>query len=110
MELYKDGSLKHCYSVDRAPRRIQEFDQIIVESYREDSKFMNTLLLARFFPDRSLILQNLTVIESQGTVSKSQSLTGRDELVQAVYKYFTIPKEFTMDVVKDIGQFDDAWN
>ena len=110
MELYKDGSLKHCYSVNPAPRQIQEFYQIIVESYREDSKFMNTLLLARFFPDRSLILQNLTVIESQGTVSKSQSLTGRDELVQAVYKYFTIPKEFTMDVVKDIGQFDDAWN
>jgi hypothetical protein len=92
------------------PRQIQEFDHIIVDSYREDSTFRNALLLARFFPDRSLVLHNLTVIESHGIVSRSQSLTSRDELVQAAYEYFAIPKEFTMDVVKDIGQFDDAWN
>jgi len=110
MELYRNRSLKHSYSVNPVPRQIQEFDHIIVDSYREDSTFMNALLMARFFPDRSLVLYNLTVIESQGTVSRSQSLASRDELVQAAYEYFTIPKEFTMDVVKDIGQFDDAWN
>ena len=110
MELYRDGNLKHSYLVNPVPRQIQEFDHIIVDSYREDSTFMNALLLARFFPYRSLVLHNLTVIESQGTVSRSQILTSRDELVQAAYEYFTIPKEFTMDVVKDIGQFDDAWN
>jgi hypothetical protein len=72
--------------------------------------FMNALLLARFFPDRSIVLHNLTVIESQGTVSKSQVLTGLDDLVQAAYEYFRIPEEFTMDVVKNIRQFDHAWN
>jgi N-hydroxyarylamine O-acetyltransferase len=110
MELHRDGSLKHSYLVNPVPRQIQEFDHIIVDSYREDSTFMNALLLARFFPYRSLVLHNLTVIESQGTVSRIQILTSRDELVQAAYEYFMIPKEFTMDVVKDIGQFDDAWN
>ena len=105
MELYRDGSLKHSYSVNPVPRQIQEFDQIIVDSYREDSTFMNALLLARFFPDRSLVLHNLTVIESQGTSSRSRILTSRDELVQAAYEYFAIPKEFTRDVVNDIGQF-----
>jgi arylamine N-acetyltransferase len=110
MELYRDGNLKHSYLVNPVPRQIQDFDHIIVDSYREDSTFMNALLLARFFPSRSLVLHNLTVIESQGTVSRSQILNSRDELVQAVYKYFTIPKKFTMDVVKDIRQFKDAWH
>lgn len=110
MELYRDGSLKHSYLVNPLPRQIQEFDHIIADSYREDSTFINALLLARFFPSRSLVLHNLTMIESQGTVSKSHFLNNRDELVQAAYQYFSIPKELTMDVVKDIGQFKDAWN
>ncbi len=110
MELYRYGKLKHCYLVHPVPRVIQEFDQIIVDSYREDSTFMNALLLARFFPDRSLVIHNLTVIESQGSVSKSQVLTSRDELVQAAYKYFSIPKEFTMDAVRDIELSGDVWN
>jgi len=109
MELYRDGILKHSYLVNPVPRQIQEFGHIIVDSYREDSTFMNALLLARFFPNRSLVLHNLTVIESQGTLSRSQILTSLDELVQAAYEYFRIPKEFTMEVVKDIGQFDHAW-
>jgi N-hydroxyarylamine O-acetyltransferase len=110
MELYRNGSLKQSYLVNPEPRQIQEFDHVIVDSYREDSTFMNAILLARFFPNRSIVLHNLTVIESQGTVSKSQVLTGLDDLVQAAYEYFRIPKEFTRDVVKDIGKFEDAWN
>ena len=110
MELHKDGILKHCYSVRPEPRQIQEFDQIIADSYREDSTFMNALLLARFFPNRSLVLRNLTVTESQGAESRSQILSSRDELVQAAYEYFRIPREFTMDLVKDIRQFGNAWN
>lgn len=110
LELHRDGSLKHSYLVNPAPRQIQEFDHIIVDSYRDDSTFMNALLLARFFPDRSLVLHNLTMIESQGTISRNKILTSRDELVQAAYENFEIPKKFTMDVVKDIEHFEDVWN
>ena len=110
MELYREGSLKQIYSVNPVPRQIQEFDHIIVESYREDSTFMNALLLARFFPERSLVLHNLSLIESQGTVSRSRDLTSRDALIQTAFKYFAIPKEFTTDVVNDIEQFNDVWN
>jgi len=110
MDLYRNGSLKDSYLVNPKPRQIKEFNQIIIDSYREDSTFMNALLIARFFPYGSLVLHNLTMIESKGTISRSQNLTSRDELVQAAYEYFSIPKEFTMDVVNDIGQFDDAWN
>ena len=110
MELYRDGSLKHRYNVNPKPRHVQEFDQVIADSYRKDSTFMKAILLARFFPNRSLVIHNLTMIESHGTKSSIRVLKDRDELVQAVSKYFLIPEEFTRDVVQDIDQFNDAWN
>jgi len=110
MELYRNESLKQSYQLNPAPRQIQEFNQVIVDSYGDHSTFMNALLLVRFFPDRSIILHNLTLIESRGTISRSHILTGREELVQAAHEHFQIPEEFTMDVVNDIEQFGDAWS
>ena len=110
MELYRNGSLKHGYQVNPKPRQIKEFSQIIVDSFREDSTLMNALLVARFFPGRSRVLHNLTLIESQGTVSRSQILSSREELVQAAFDYFEIPEEYTMDIVNDIEHFGDAWS
>jgi len=110
MELYREGSLKQIYLVNPVPRQIQEFDLIIAGSYREDSTFMNALLLARFFPDRSLVLHNLSLIESQGTVSKSQNLNSRDEIIQAAFEYFAIPTKFTIEAVNEIEQFSDVWS
>ena len=63
MELYRDGKLSHGYLAKPAPRQIHEFEQAIADSYREDATFMNALLLARFFPNRSVVIHNLTVIE-----------------------------------------------
>jgi arylamine N-acetyltransferase len=109
MELYRDGNLKHGYVAKPRPRQIREFEQVIVDSYRDGATFMNALLLARFFPNRSLVIHNLAVIESQGTESSIRTLASQDELGQAVYEHFAIPKEFTEDVVRGLGQLGDAW-
>jgi hypothetical protein len=71
---------------------------------------MNALLLARFFPGRSVVIDNLNVIESEGTASSIKTLTSLDELVQAIHEYFAIPLEFIKDAVNDLGQLKDAWN
>jgi len=109
IELYRDENLKHGYLAKPVSRQIQEFEQVIVDSYREDATFMNALLLVRFFPNRSLVIHNLTVIESQGTVSNTRTLASLDELGQVVYEYFTIPKELTEDALREVGQLGDAW-
>jgi N-hydroxyarylamine O-acetyltransferase len=110
MELYRDGSLKHGYCVNPAPRQIHEFRKQIEDSYRAESTFMNTLLLARFFPGRSLVLHNLTLIESQGTATKSHTLNGRDELVQAINDYFSISGELSETIVMSMPLSGSAWN
>ena len=110
MELYRDGNLNHGYSAKPAPRQIHEFEQVIADSYWEDATFMKALLLARFFPNRSLVIHNLTVIESQGTASSIRTLTGQEELGQVVLEYFGIPEEFTLEAVNGLGQLKDAWS
>lgn len=109
MELFRDGTLKHGYLVKPGPRQIHEFEQIIGDSYRKDATFMNALLLVRFFPNRSLVIHNLSVIESQETVSNMRTLPSQDELGQVIYEYFGIPKEFTKDASREVGQLGDAW-
>jgi len=110
LELYRDGDLKHGYVAKPAPRRIADFRAVIADSYRAEATFMNAILLARFFPDRFLVIHNLTVIESRGTVSDIRKLAGRDELVQIVAERFGIPPRFTSDAVSGLGQLGDAWN
>ena len=71
---------------------------------------MNALLLARFFPNCSLVIHNLTVIESQGTTSSIQSLASKEELGQVVSERFGIPEEFTLEAVNELGQLRDVWS
>jgi len=110
MELHRDGILKHGYLAKPMPRQIEEFEQVVADSYRDDATFMNAFLLARFFSDRSIVIHNLTVIESHGTESRIQTLTNQEDLGQAIDDHFGIPAEITADVVKDLGQLADAWN
>lgn len=110
MELYRDGILKHGYLVKPMSRQIHEFEHVISDSYREEATFMNALLLARFFPDRSLVIHNMTVIESQGCLSSTRTLASQEELAQVVFECFQIPSEFTVDVMNGLGQLEDAWS
>lgn len=110
LELYRDGNLKHGYLAKPIPRQLHDFEQGIADSYCEDATFMNALLLARFFPNRSLVIHNLTVIESQGTVSSIRTLASHDELGRVIFECFGIPIEFTIDAMNELGQLEDAWS
>ena len=106
----RDGNLKHGYVAKPVPKQIGDFKQIIDDSYRDEATFMNAILLARFFPDRSLVIHNLTVIESQGTESSVRTVADRSGLVQIISECFGIPQRFTRDAVHGLGQLGDAWH
>ena len=109
LEMYRDGALRHGYLAKPAPRRISDFEQVIADSYRDEATFMNALLLARFFPDRSVVIHNLTVVESRGTTSAIRTLSNREELARAIQESFGIPEDLVLDTVKDLGQLRDIW-
>lgn len=108
LELYRDGILKHGYLAKPEPKMLEDFS--VKDTFREDATFMNSLLLARFFPDRSIIIHNLAVVESRGTKSRKYSLKDRDELGQAVEKLFGIPQSIVNEAVGELRNFNDAWN
>lgn len=108
LELYRDGKLKHGYLAKPAPKRIEDFS--VGDSFSDDATFMNALLLVRFYPDRSLVIHNLTIIESQGTTSQSHSLSSRAQLGQVVEEYFNIPQDIVKEAVNELRQLNDAWN
>jgi arylamine N-acetyltransferase len=110
MELHRDGSLKHGYMAKIKPRQIQEFEPIILDSFREDSTFMNALLLARFFPKRSILIHNMTLIYSQGTTSNIRIMANQRELVHLIHKKFGIPRELVQEVLDEMELRDDAWS
>jgi N-hydroxyarylamine O-acetyltransferase len=110
MELYRDGILKHGYSIKPRPRQFHEFQQTIADSYRQEATFMNSLLLVRFFPSRSLVIHNLTLIESEGTTTRIQALTSRDELSQIIAECFGIHREITIEAMSGLGKLESAWN
>jgi len=108
IELYRDGNLKHGYLAKPTPKQIEDFT--VAESFREDATFMNALLLVRSYPDHSLAIHNLTVIESRGTFSQTYHLKCRAELEQEVEEHFGIPCGIVREAVGELRQLNDAWN
>jgi arylamine N-acetyltransferase len=110
MELYRDGQLKHGYLAKPIPRQIEDFARVIEDSYNDSATFMNALLLVRLYRNRSVVIHNLSVIQSEGTDFHVHQLTGRDELPMVVEKHFSIPHAIVSEAVAELGEFGDAWN
>lgn len=110
LEMYRNGELKHGYSVNPTPRQIEHFTQPIRDSYRESATFMNSLLLTRFFADRSLVIYNLSLIESKGATCQISQLPGLEVLPETVERYFSIPSEITAEAIAFLGDLGDAWS
>ena len=110
LELYRNGVKKHGYLAKPQPRSISDFEPIITASFRTAATFMNALLLVRFYPGRSVVIHNLTVIESQDTRSTVRALDSRAEVGPVVEEKFGIPRGIVMEAMAELGQLKDAWN
>jgi N-hydroxyarylamine O-acetyltransferase len=109
LELHRDGVAKHGYRMKPAPKRIEDFQNTIANSFRTGATFLNCILLVRFYPRASTLLHNLSLIESTGSESKATSLPDRGCLPSAVERYFGIPAEIVEEVVAELPKMQDAW-
>ncbi|MEE8577089.1 MAG: arylamine N-acetyltransferase, partial [candidate division Zixibacteria bacterium] len=110
MEFYRDGELKHGYTAKPTPRQIDYFAKVIQDSYRDTAAFMNRLVLVRFFPNRTLTIRGLSLVETEGGKSRIHRLESRDELPEAVEKYFSIPQSIVSEAVADLTELGDAYD
>jgi N-hydroxyarylamine O-acetyltransferase len=91
LELYRDGQLRHGYLLKPAPRQVADFAQVVARSYGDGAPFLNSLVLIRFFNDRSVVLRNYTLTEFYGSETRTRTLATKEEIIDTIEKYFEIP-------------------
>jgi N-hydroxyarylamine O-acetyltransferase len=110
LDLFRDGALKHGYTVKPMPRTIDFFSEVIAHSFTDQATFMNALLITRFFPGRSLVVYNLTRIECIGAEVQIRQLVDRRELVSTIEQDFGIPSAISEFAISTLGDLADPWN
>jgi arylamine N-acetyltransferase len=108
LELYRDGKLKHGYLVKPQPKFLDDFQDVIADSFRPTATFLNSILLARFWPGHSVVIHNLSLIESQGNQSAIRTLS-RDDLAPGIDARFGIPREIVAGAIAGLRELQDAW-
>ena len=110
LELYRDGVLRHGYLAKPEPRKIENFSKVIAASFSADATFLNSVLLVRFYPGRSVLIHNLTLVESEGDQSTVHGLANRDELIAAIEQRFAISRVIAREAIGQLGNLQDAWS
>lgn len=110
LELYRDGVLRHGYLARPEPRKIEDFSKVIAASFSADATFLNSVLLVRFYPGRSVLIHNLTLVESEGDQSTVHGLANRDELIAAIEQRFAISRVIVREAIGQLGNLQDAWS
>lgn len=103
LEMLRDGRLVHAYLAKPTARSTGDFSRVIGESYRPDATFMNTVVAERFYPGRSVRIQNLTLTEAEvDGPSSSTDLHDLDELIEAIEHHIEIPVDITRQAISGI--------
>ena len=103
MEHIRDGELIHGYLAKPEPREIDHFDEIIRDSYSDQSTFMNVVVIERFFADRSIRIHNLTLTESNRTGATTTRLDDKEELARAIVTSCGFPSEMVREAIADVA-------
>lgn len=109
MTLYRNGEFCHQYQVKHNPKRIEEFDHVIMNSYRSEATFMNCLLLTKFNKESSIVIHNKTQIESKGKNVIKESFGSIEELIVAIEKQFKIPSSISKVALNGLSMSKSAW-
>lgn len=110
LELYRDGVLRHGHLANPEPKTIEDFSKVIAASFSADATFLNSVLLVRFYSGRSVLIHNLTMVESEATQATVQTLANRDQLIEAVELRFDMPREIVREAIGQLGNLQDAWS
>jgi len=109
LRLLREGVERHGYTVKPEPRRIEEFDGVVLDSYRPEAVFLNALLITRFFPGRSSVLHNLRLLHSQGERWSERALADAQELGRVVEEEFGIARALVHEALDGIDLEGDPW-
>lgn len=102
------GRRIHGYLAKPHPRSLAFFEPVIRQSYSDAATFMNAVVLVRFWPDRSVRIHNLELVESTPGEATVMALADREELVEAVREHFGIPGAIVRGALEGLGDLRDV--
>jgi len=101
IEQYSNGKLQHWYTAKPVARNIEEFGEVIKDSYSDDAIFMNAIRITKFTEHGSLVLKNLYFTEIINDNS-STTKVNLEDIPLLIQENFGMP----LNVVnKAIGHF-----
>jgi len=103
MDQHRDGELVHGYLAKPEPREIEDFDEVIRNSYSDSATFMNVVVVEKFFPDRSLRFQNFHLRESTLEATTVTRLADKEALARAIAHHCGFPGEMVREAIADIA-------
>lgn len=109
LRLYRGGREIHGYLAKPEPREIGQFAGGIRDSYRSTATFMNTLVIERFFPGRSLRIHNLTLTESTPDSARTTRIADREELATVVEQTCGIPTSIVRQAIDGVDLEGDIY-
>jgi len=110
IELYQNGELVHGYTVNPQARNIGEFRHVIEDSFKENSTFMNALLLTRFDDNNFIVIHNMTLIESSLQSSKKHSFDTIEQLALAINNLFGLPGSIVLESLEGVEMLKNGWS
>ena len=110
MDNLRDGEIIHGYVVNPTPREIAHFADVIRDSYSDQANFMNAIVIERFFPDRSIRINNLTLTESTPDGATTTDLDDKQGLAQAIVKHCGFPSEIVREAIADVALEADIYS
>ena len=99
MAFYSHGKRGEGYTAHGPPRSQEFFEPIIVDSFRPEAYFLNTIRVARFFEDYSVSLRGTTLwVHRDGATSETE-LRSVAEIEEAVHVAMELPRCPVMEAI-----------
>jgi arylamine N-acetyltransferase len=110
LDLYRDGKLRHGYTAKTIPRKIEFFASGIESSFSARATFMNSLLVVRQLLNRSTVIYNTTLIQSEGEDFEITRLQDRRMLPEVVEEHMAIPREIVSEALSELVELKNPWS
>ncbi|MBI5403790.1 MAG: arylamine N-acetyltransferase [Ignavibacteriae bacterium] len=103
--MYRNGKQVHGYLVNPELKKIKDFSEVIRSSFRKDALFLNSVLVVRYVSDISMVIHNLSYVESKGKTSKKSKLKSLKDLIFRIEKSTGIPSEISSIALRGVPIF-----
>jgi N-hydroxyarylamine O-acetyltransferase len=108
--LMRDGEEIHGYLAKPTPRKIDCFEETIWDSFTDNSTFMNSLLMVRFYENYTISIRNKSAFKISGSNWEEKNLENLEELTEFIVTHFNMPIGIVQKTLNELKSFDDPWS